>query len=137
MIYCTKYHYSGFLAAWAISSDGSLSAELVKSAAPLGSFAFPISTTLIPGTNAILAADTGVGFDIFDFGTEHSLSASSSAFSIPGQEATCWSSFSSKSGNFYLTDPVTAIVTEVNVNRNLQGTIVRVSILLSAYQFLS
>jgi len=115
----------GFLAAWAIASDSSLSAEPVKSPAPLGTLATPFSTTLIPGTNAILVADTGVGFDIFDFAAEHSLSATSSAFSIPGQMATCWSSFSSNSGNFYLTDPVTSIVTEVNVNKYLQGTIVR------------
>jgi len=115
----------GFLAAWAISSDGSLSAEPIKSPAPLGTLAFPFSTTLIPGTNAILVADTGVGFDIFNFGAEHSLSATSSAFPIPGQEATCWSSYSSKSGNFYFTDPGTTLVTEVNVDKNLQGTIVR------------
>jgi len=115
----------GFLAAWAIASDSSLSAEPVKSPAPLGTLATPFSTTLIPGTNAILVADTGVGFDIFNFGAENSLRAYSSAIPIPGQEATCWSSFSSKSGNFYLTDPGTSIVTEVNVNKNLQGTIVR------------
>jgi hypothetical protein len=115
----------GFLAAWAIASDGSLSAEPIKSIAPLGSFAGPFSTTLIPGTNAILVADIGVGFDIFDFGADYSLSAHSSAFPIPGQQATCWSSFSSKSGNFYFTDAVTSIVTEVNVDKNLRGTIVR------------
>jgi len=116
---------SGFLAAWAIASDGSLSAEPIKSTAPLGSLAAPFSTTLIPGTNAIFVADTNVGFDIFDFGSEHSLSANSSAFRIPGEQATCWSSFSSKSGNFYITDPGTSLVTEVNVDKNLRGTVVR------------
>jgi hypothetical protein len=35
----------------------------------------------------------------------------------------CWSSFSNKTGNFYLTDIKTSIVTEVNVNN---GTVVKV-----------
>lgn len=91
--------------------------------------------TVIPGTNAILATDAGVGFDIFDFGaggnasgndTNSGLSASSSVVPIAGQSATCWSSFSSKSGNFYLTDIGTATITEVNVSKNLTGSIVKV-----------
>jgi hypothetical protein len=49
----------------------------------------------------------------------------SSANAINGQSATCWSSFSSKTGNFFLTDIGTATITEVNVDANLKGTIVK------------
>ena len=90
----------------------------------------PFSMTVIPGKNAILATDAGVGFDVFNFngngnGTD-SLTASSTVVPIAGQKATCWSSFSSKSGNFYLTDVGTSTITEVNVDKNLKGSIVKV-----------
>jgi len=85
---------------------------------------------VIPGTNAILATDAGLGFNIFNFGwAENSLSATSSEFPIPGQRATCWASFSSKSGNFYLVDVAEATITEVNIDKNLNGIIVRVIII--------
>jgi hypothetical protein len=127
----------GFIAAWDIASDGSLSAEPVKSEPSTGGL-LPFSMTVIPGTNAILATDAGVGFDIFNFGgningtnaasingTQNALSATSSVVAINGQKATCWSSFSPKSGNFYLTDIGTSTITEVNVDKNLKGTIVK------------
>jgi hypothetical protein len=91
---------------------------------------------VIPGTNAIFATDAGLGFDIFNFGrAEKSLSATSSEFPIPGQKATCWAGFSSKSGNFYLVDIADATITEVNIDKNLNGTIVRVIIYLFLANF--
>jgi len=117
----------GFLATWDIAADGSLSAEPVKSTPASGGL-LPFSMTVIPGKNAILATDAGVGFEVFNFngnGTT-SLSASSTVVPIAGQKATCWSSFSSKSGNFYLTDVGTSTITEVNVDNNLKGSIVKV-----------
>jgi len=116
----------GFLAAWDIAADGSLSAEPVKSTPASGGL-LPFSMTVIPGKNAILATDAGVGFDIFNFGAQgaKSSSATSTVIPISGQKATCWSSFSPKSGNFYLTDIGTSTITEVNVDKNLKGTIVK------------
>jgi len=116
----------GFLAAWSIAADGSLSAEPVKSTPASGGL-LPFSMTVIPGTNAILATDAGVGFDIFNFGSngKNALTATSSVVPIKGQAATCWSSFSAKSGNFYLTDIGTSTITEVNVDKNLKGSIVK------------
>jgi len=93
-----------------------------------GYFRLPIfsdSHPRFPGTNAILAADAAVGFDIFDFWAEDSLSANSSGLPIAGEGTICWSSYSSKSGNFYLTDAFESILTEVNVDENLQGAVVR------------
>jgi len=112
----------GFLAIWDIADDGSLSENFTSVAPPSGGL-LPFSMTSIPGTSAVLVTDPGVGFDIFDL-SQTDNSSSSSAVPINGQSATCWSSFSNKTGNFYLTDVGTSIVTEVNVDQNLTGTVV-------------
>ncbi|THH20763.1 hypothetical protein EW146_g671 [Bondarzewia mesenterica] len=117
----------GFLAVFAVAADGSLSEKATQIAPQKGGL-LPFSMTVIPGKNAILATDAGVGFDIFDFTditAASSNSSKSSVVPIDGQGATCWSSFSSKTGNFYLTDVITSIVTEVNVDVNLKGTVVK------------
>ncbi|TDL19073.1 hypothetical protein BD410DRAFT_830521 [Rickenella mellea] len=112
----------GFLATWNIASDGTLSKQFAKSTPSKGGL-LPFSMTVIPGKNAILATDAGIGFDIFDFSKGNT--ASSSIVPINGQKATCWSSFSPKTGNFYLTDIGTATVTEVHVDSKLKGSIVK------------
>ncbi|KAH9849207.1 hypothetical protein C2E23DRAFT_888396 [Lenzites betulinus] len=110
----------GMIAVWDVADDGSLSADFNAVAPPQGGL-LPFSMTLIPGKNAVLSTDPGVGFDVFDFGSGNA----SAAVAIDGQNATCWSSFSKKTGNFYLTDIGTAIVTEVNVDDNLKASIVK------------
>ncbi|KAI0367744.1 hypothetical protein BV20DRAFT_1088263 [Pilatotrama ljubarskyi] len=110
----------GFLAVWDVQDDGSLSPDF-KKIAPAKDGLLPFSMTVIPGKNAILATDAGLGFDIFDLKDNNK----SSAIAIDGQVATCWSSFSKKTGNFYLTDIGTATVTEVHVDDNLKGSIVQ------------
>ena len=120
----------GFLAVWDIGADGSLSNDFIRVAPATGGL-LPFSMTVIPGQNAILSTDAGVGFDIYDLstvtlGTANATSPKDSIVPIKGQSATCWSSFSEKTGNFYLTDIGTSIVTEVNVDQNLKGTIVNV-----------
>lgn len=112
----------GMIAVWDVADDGSLSADFKPLAPPTGGL-LPFSMTLIPGKNAVLTTDPGVGFDVVDLSGGNS----SSAVTIDGQNATCWSSFSTKTGNFYLTDIGTAIVTEVNVDDNLKASIVKVS----------
>lgn len=128
----------GFLAVWDVAEDGSLSDQFV-SMAPASGGLLPFSMTVIPGANAILATDAGVGFDIFDMSggasnatdsTNGTSSNLSSVVPIAGQGATCWSSFSQQTGNFYLTDIITSMVTEVNVSGNLTGSIVKVRSML-------
>ncbi|KAJ3538111.1 hypothetical protein NM688_g6566 [Phlebia brevispora] len=119
----------GFLAAWDVASDGTLSEDFVKVAPAVGGL-LPFSMTIVKGQNALLVTDPGVGFDLFDLSTvsassQNTTSSKDSAVPISGQSATCWSSFSSKTGNFYLTDIGTSTVTEVNVDKNLKGTIVQ------------
>lgn len=117
----------GFLAVWDVAADGSLSSNFDQVAPAKGGL-LPFSMTVIPGMNAILSTDAGVGFDIYDLSTvkansNDTESSKNSVIPINGQMATCWSSFSEKTGNFYLTDIGTSIVTEVNVDKNLKGTI--------------
>ncbi|KAI0369178.1 hypothetical protein BV20DRAFT_980322 [Pilatotrama ljubarskyi] len=110
----------GIIAVWDVADDGSLSADFNAVSPPSGGL-LPFSMTVIPGKNAVLTTDPGVGFDVVDFTSGNA----SSAVKIDGQNATCWSSFSQKTGNFYLTDIGTAIVTEVNVDDNLKASIVK------------
>jgi 6-phosphogluconolactonase (cycloisomerase 2 family) len=114
----------GFLAVWDVAADGSLSEDFQKVVPGKGGL-LPFSMTVIPGKNAVLATDAGVGFDIFDFNSQPKSAGNSSVVPITGQGATCWSSFSKQTGNFYLTDVLTSEVTEVNVADNLKGSIVK------------
>ncbi|KAG7092934.1 hypothetical protein E1B28_009239 [Marasmius oreades] len=120
----------GFLAVWDVNQDGSLSKDF-RSIAPAKGGLLPFSMTLVPGKNAILATDAGVGFDVFDFSAAENNSnksvaaGKSSVVAIDGQKATCWSSFSPKTGNFYLTDIGTSQVTEVKLDENLKGAVVK------------
>ncbi|KAI0784263.1 hypothetical protein C8Q75DRAFT_403310 [Abortiporus biennis] len=120
----------GFLAVWDIVSDGSLS-EQFSTVAPGQGGSLPFSMNLIPGTNALLASDPGIGFDIFDLSgisSQSGLNVTSSknlAVPIPEQGAICWSSFSSKAGSFFLADVRTSILTEVSVGQNLQPSIIK------------
>jgi len=118
----------GFLAVWDVAADGSLSQDF-NSIAPATGGLLPFGMTIIPGKNAILATDAGIGFDIFDLSASNSsnvtaASGQSSATAVGGQKAVCWAAFSQQTGNFYLSDIGTSIVTEVNVDDNLKPTIV-------------
>jgi hypothetical protein len=118
----------GFIAAWDIQQDGSLSPDFKTVPLPSGGL-LPFSMTVVPGKNAILATDANVGFDLFN--TQGGITAGSqgarqnSANPIAGQGATCWSSFSPKTQNLYLTDIKKPFVTEVSVDNNLKGQIVK------------
>jgi hypothetical protein len=112
----------GFIAVWDIdtANNNTLSADFQK-VPPATGGVLPFSMTVIKSApNALLSTDPGIGFTIFDLSGANK----SSAVPINGQSATCWSSFSTKTGNFYLTDIGTSKVTEVNVDANLKGTIV-------------
>ena len=90
----------------------------------------PWAITEIPGMDAILAADPGNtsgGYDIFDFAaaTRNSTLRAQSVL-IPGAIGVCWSDYSHDTGNFYLDDFATPHIYEININKNLQGTLVKV-----------
>jgi len=116
----------GIFAVWDIAADGSLSEDF-KAVQPAKGGLLPFSMTVIPGKNSILATDAGLGVDIVDLsgGAADGVAAGkSSGLAIDGQGATCWSSFSPKTGNFYVTDIETSQITEINVDDNLKPSIV-------------
>ena len=95
----------GFLAAWSIAADGSLSKDFVPSTPATGGL-LPFSATPIKDKNALLVTDPGAGFSIYNLDSlsiEQTTPASSSIIPIQGQKAACWSSFSPKTGNYYIT----------------------------------
>ncbi|KAF8142452.1 hypothetical protein K438DRAFT_1784774 [Mycena galopus ATCC 62051] len=104
---------SGFLAVWDISSDGSLSSTF----STISGGVLPFSLIYVPGQNAIFASDPGVGYDIFNLNTN-----TAEAVTVPGQQLICWSVYSSQSGNFYLMDVGTSLVTEVHVSSSLTSS---------------
>lgn len=113
----------GFYAVWDVNSaDGSLSANF-KKVSPGKGGALPFGMAVIPGKNAVLATDAGIGFDILNLQNTNTNTANK----IGGQVATCWAAFSPATKNFYLTDIGTALVSEVAVDDNLKGRLVIVS----------
>ena len=110
----------GFIAVWDISDDFVISEEFVQIDLPTGGF-FPSSIEIIPGSNALLVTDIAVGFDIIDL-----VGGSSSVFSIDGQQAVAFSSFNSKTGNFFVTDVVSQVITEISIDEELVASIVDV-----------
>ena len=112
---------AGFFAVWGVNGDGSLTADFQKISPAKGGL-LPFGMSVIPGKNAVLATDAGVGFDIINLKDQ----SKNSVVEIGGQVATCWAAHSKATGNFYLTDIGTSIVTEVHVDKNLKGSIVAV-----------
>ncbi|KAJ7709234.1 hypothetical protein B0H16DRAFT_1631573 [Mycena metata] len=111
---------TGYLAIWDINADGSLSSTF----STVSGGAIPFSITPIPGQNALLVSDPGVGYDIFNLdGTK----AKAATISVPvaGQVAICWSTYSPESGNFYLIDVETSIISEVDIAKSLNSTVVK------------
>ncbi|PPQ97998.1 hypothetical protein CVT26_003060 [Gymnopilus dilepis] len=115
---------NGYVAAWKVAHDGSLSKDFVKSL-PDTAGRVPFTLFNIPGSNAYLAADPTVGFLTFDFGNSSSLSATATSFEIPNQILNCWVAYSSKSGNFYVIDPALSIINEVHYDSKLKPTLVK------------
>ncbi|KAH8918859.1 hypothetical protein BT69DRAFT_1353571 [Atractiella rhizophila] len=110
----------GHLAVWDVDAKGTLSEKFTAVPPPAGG-ALPFGSSLIPGTNALIATDPAVGFTVIDLKDQ----TKSSAIKVDGQGAVCWIQRSKATGNFYMTDIATSLVTEVNVDKNLNATIVK------------
>ncbi|KAJ7667068.1 hypothetical protein B0H17DRAFT_1089218 [Mycena rosella] len=106
----------GSILMWDINADGSLSPDFRT----MSGGVLPFSLLYVPGKNAIIASDPGVGYDIFNLDTNTTVSTP-----IPNQGANCWSAYSAESGNFYLIDVGLSVVTEVHVTASLNSTIVK------------
>jgi len=107
---------TGYIAAWNMTATG-LSEQFTRVELPAGAVA-PFSLTAIPGMNAFFSADPGVGADVFDFsnGPENvAASNRTQSFPIPNQQASCWSTYSSKTGSYYTSDLLASTVTEMSL----------------------
>ncbi|KAJ7449187.1 hypothetical protein FB451DRAFT_1354830 [Mycena latifolia] len=109
---------AGFLAIWDINADGSLSTNFRT----VSGGVLPFSLLYIPGKNAIIASDPGVGYDIFNLDAPQTIAVSTD---IPGQTLTCWSVYSQKSSNFYMVDVGVDTITEVHITGSLNSSIVK------------
>ncbi|KAF8638326.1 hypothetical protein AX17_002346 [Amanita inopinata Kibby_2008] len=107
----------GFLAIWDVAQDGTLSEQFSSIVGGI----LPWSVTNIPGKNAVISADAALGFDIFPLDRCDKVKQ----IPIPTQLANCWTGYSKNTGNFYLSDLLTAHITEVHIDENLNATIVR------------
>ena len=108
----------GFIAVWNVSSNGALSPSHDRTNG--GGQIF--SMTPVPGTDAFLTSDPTRGFEVWDFmgGT----TANVINGHISGQNDSCWSIFSHRSGTYFITDRLKATVFEVALNKELQGSVV-------------
>ncbi|KAI0322744.1 hypothetical protein OF83DRAFT_1080000 [Amylostereum chailletii] len=96
----------GYLAVYDVAPDGTVSASATKVVNPVGG-GLPFTVTPIPGQQALFVADPATGVDIFDFSQGVRKSAGSprtKTLAIPGEGAVCWSVYSPKTKNFYVSD---------------------------------
>ncbi|VDB84799.1 unnamed protein product [Peniophora sp. CBMAI 1063] len=122
-------NFTGFLAAWDIQDDGSLSEDFTKVELPQGG-ALPFAISNIAGSKgALFVADAGVGADVFDLSKGISAAAKSNATTtvpVEGQGAVCWTAFSSKVSSFFVSDIKTSLVTEIAVDPStLNSTVIK------------
>ena len=80
---------------------------------------------LIPGYDAFISTDATVGYQIAQF-VDNKLEVT--GYPISGQGTTCWAAYSSKTGDFYLSDPLKNQIFEVSYDSNLKSELVVVSI---------
>ncbi|KZV60168.1 hypothetical protein PENSPDRAFT_644501 [Peniophora sp. CONT] len=122
-------NFTGFLAAWDIQEDGSLSEDFTKITLPDGG-ALPFAISNIAGSNgSLFVADAGVGADVFDLKKGvNNASKSNATATIPveGQGAVCWTAFSSKISSFFVSDIKTSLITEIAVDPStLNSTVIK------------
>ncbi|KAI0342855.1 hypothetical protein BDW22DRAFT_1329877 [Trametopsis cervina] len=124
----TPPNAAGFFAVWDVASDGTLSKNFAKVDPPKGGL-LPFGMAVIPGMNALVSTDAGLGFETIDLSSAKANSNSTSnkdvATEVKDQKAVCWVAHSGKTGNFYMTDIGTSKVTEVSIDSNLKATIVK------------
>ncbi|KAF8627006.1 hypothetical protein AX15_004590 [Amanita polypyramis BW_CC] len=120
------FSHPAYLAIWDVNEDNSLSSGFRTIPAPSGAL-LPFSLTLIPGTDAVLASDAEIGYEIYTSISGRPTNPSNSptkAYRIAGQKATCWTVLSNQTSTYYLTDFGTSIIYEVGIDDNLEGRLV-------------
>lgn len=107
----------GVIATFKITDDKAftLATTAVKSTPERGGLPFGMTLVGKKG-NIVLDADPAFGVSVSKISESTGLITSSNSLNITGQGVICWSSFSPRTGDFYLTDAANGIVTEVAVD---------------------
>ncbi|KIJ44565.1 hypothetical protein M422DRAFT_252183 [Sphaerobolus stellatus SS14] len=109
----------GFLAVWDVNPSTAAIANDFRQLHVNGS-SLPFGMAVLPGKNGVLVADPAFGYETYDLSGR----GRGGMFPVPGEGTTCWVVVSEKTKNVYIVDPITALVTEVSVDNNLQSKIV-------------
>ncbi|KAJ7097198.1 hypothetical protein B0H15DRAFT_902565 [Mycena belliarum] len=105
---------AGFVAAWTVNADGSLSDDFVKNTPDGGQN--PASLTVVRGADALMNTDIGRGINILDFGNGSTKAEKTQDLAIGGSAHTAWGEFSDATRNYYISDSDTDLYTEININ---------------------
>ena len=116
---------AGFLATWDVNPNDSSLSPNYTIINPLSDAIFPFQMKPILGTNHVLNVDAGFGFAIYDF--SHGDQVTATAYNVTPNGAVCWLSHSLKTQNYYITDLLTSVITEVQVDtrKDITASIVK------------
>ncbi|VDB85563.1 unnamed protein product [Peniophora sp. CBMAI 1063] len=115
--------FPGFLTVFPVTAPGIVSNKpTIVNIPPPAGIAF--SLTAVPNAKAFLGADLATGASVYDYSKGWN-NAVVRELQIPGAVANCWSSYSSKTGNYYLSDIATDFINEVTVGKDLTPTLVK------------
>ncbi|KAF8638335.1 hypothetical protein AX17_002355 [Amanita inopinata Kibby_2008] len=109
---------SGFLAIWDIINQNPLTLSEQHDTIFTEVGLRPFGLTFIHGKNAILSADTISGFEIWDLDRKVSRTTR-----LPGALGDCWTTYSRKTGSYYLIGADRSTITEITIDANLNGTV--------------
>ena len=112
----------GYILSWDVATDGSLSKGFTKVPLPKGGLAGFGMVNIASHADAIVNVDPGVGLEVVDLSGK----SAGSTLTFNGEMASCWSSYSSVTKNYYATDAGAAVVREVSVDSSLNAKFVAV-----------
>ncbi|KIJ57310.1 hypothetical protein M422DRAFT_238905 [Sphaerobolus stellatus SS14] len=111
----------GFLTAWDINLNTGVLSQSYKEIGATGAM-FPFGLAVLPGKNAVIASDPDFGYVIFDLNVGQR--NRSSVFQVPSQVAVCWAVYNERTGNAFLIDCGSGVISEVTVNVNLGSSLI-------------
>ena len=117
----------GFLVAWDVDADGSLSQNYSTYFPPTREGQHEYGFTYLFGSEGYVLSDGVVGGVLYDFSKGYDpKNVISKNLPIPNQVATCWVVYSTKSGSYFFTDAIAEKIYEYTIDAlNLNATPVR------------
>jgi hypothetical protein len=119
---------------WSISSTslGALAQSGVRTNLPNDS-PLPFSLTDIPGKQAFLSSDAAIGVHVLDYSAGLGPgNVEIKSLNVTAQGTICWSVYSPKSGNYYVSDLSTGYISEIAVADDLTPSFVTVGCIFSS-----